>query len=81
MVTETQKNIVVVVEVKWSACSPSIPMIQVQIQLKSSIFIVKKCLKKEKINKKRPQGWLIIQISHNDKKTINLYHVYGHLPT
>ena len=43
-----------VVVVKWSAFSPSTPAIRVQILLKSTVFSVKLCLKRMKINKKRP---------------------------
>ena len=42
-----------VVVVKWSAFSPSTPAIRVQILLKSTVFSVKLCLKRMKINKKR----------------------------
>ena len=42
--------------VKWSACSSSTPTIRVQIPLKPTNFSVKLCLKRTKINKKRP--WL-----------------------
>ena len=41
-----------VVVVKWSACSPSLPTIRVRIPLKPTIFSVKLCLKRTKINKK-----------------------------
>ena len=38
----------------WSACSPSTPTIRVRIPLKPTVFSVKLCLKRTKINKKRP---------------------------
>ena len=43
-----------VVVVKWSACSPSIPIIWVQIPLKPTVFLYNVYLKKEQHNKKRP---------------------------
>ena len=42
--------------VKWSACSPSTPTIQVPIPLKPTVFSEILCLKKRKQIKKRP-GW------------------------
>ena len=44
----------VVVVVKWSACLPSTPKIRVRIPLKPIVFSVMLCLKRTKINKKRP---------------------------
>ena len=43
-----------VVVVKWSACSPSTPTIRVRIPLKPKVFSIILCLKRTKINKKRP---------------------------
>ena len=43
-----------VVVVKWSAFLPSTPTIRVRIPLKSTVFSVILCLKRTKINKKRP---------------------------
>ena len=43
-----------VVVVKWSVCSPSIPTIQVQIQLKPLFFSVKFVFEKNESKQKRP---------------------------
>ena len=40
--------------VKWSAVSPSIPTIRVLIPLKPTVCLYNLCLKRSKINKKRP---------------------------
>ena len=42
----------VVVVVKWSACSPSTPTIRVQIPLKHTVFSAQFVVKRTKINKK-----------------------------
>ena len=40
--------------VKWSACLPSTPTIQVEILLTPTVFSVKFVFKKNEIDKKRP---------------------------
>ena len=56
---------VAVVVVKWSACLPSTPTIRVRIPLKPTVFSVILCLKRTKINKKRPG------LAHFFKKTLS----------
>ena len=48
-----------VVVVKWSACSPSTPIIQVRIPLMPAVFSVNFVFEKIKNKQKRGRGWPI----------------------
>ena len=53
-----------VVVVKWSACLPSTLTIRVRIPPKPTVFSVKLCLKKTKINKKTGRGLKNCESTH-----------------
>ena len=56
----------------WSACSASALIIRVRILLKFTIFIVKKCLKRTKIGRKRPG--MKYPKQNSQVKTLALWH-------
>ena len=57
-----------VVVVKWSACLPYTPTIQVRITQTCTVFSVNLCVKRTKINTKKPgqaHFFINIKLQHN----------------